>query len=325
MVDNEIVVDGQYKAIEPSKLDENKIANVLAGIKSKGTIALYQNEFQNYIEFCDLHNFSWADYTSFAKWRTELVNDARYLAVRTINKKLSAVRAVVAEAANHGHISQADAAAFKMVKGVSLRAEPTRQRPNRGRVRITPEKMEEMCNAPDTKTAEGLMHFALLMTMRFTGLRVSEVVNLRKSQISFYTDEESKNGWIVYVMGKNATEAQPIELGAKAKAAIDDWVYYRKNVLKIDCDYIFTASGGHFIATKPISAVRVWQVVQKYAKVVGLDGIKPHDFRRYVGTQLAAKEDMRAAQKQLRHKSISTTADNYVLDGIKVGIVDSVL
>ena len=59
----------------------------------------------------------------------------------------------------------------------------------------------------------------------------------------------------------------------------------------------------------PISEVTVWNIV------------KPHDFRRFVGTQLAAK-DIRKAQKALGHKSIEVTARHYVLDELEVGLTD---
>jgi integrase len=47
--------------------------------------------------------------------------------------------------------------------------------------------------------------------------------------------------------------------------------------------------------------------VQRYANAVGLEHVTPHDFRRFVGTQLA-KRDIRLAQNQLSHKRIETTA-----------------
>ena len=48
-------------------------------------------------------------------------------------------------------------------------------------------------------------------------------------------------------------------------------------------------------------------MVQQYAKRVGLDHIKPLDFRCFVGTQFA-KKDIRSAQKRPGHADISTTA-----------------
>ncbi|MCB0085597.1 MAG: tyrosine-type recombinase/integrase, partial [Caldilineaceae bacterium] len=67
-----------------------------------------------------------------------------------------------------------------------------------------------------------------------------------------------------------------------------------------------------------------WKIVHRYARQLGLDHIKPHDFRRYVGTQLAAT-DIRLAQNQLGHKRIETTAQNYVLDSVKVGVTDDLV
>jgi len=67
--------------------------------------------------------------------------------------------------------------------------------------------------------------------------------------------------------------------------------------------------------------VSAWEMVQRYARKVGLEHIKPHDFRRFVGTQLA-KKDIRLAQKQLGHADISTTAKSYVLDGPRLGVTD---
>jgi len=73
--------------------------------------------------------------------------------------------------------------------------------------------------------------------------------------------------------------------------------------------------------TQPMSTTAVWQAVQRYAAVVGLQHVKPHDFRRFVGTELA-KKDLRQAQKALGHKSIETTAKHYLLDDLEVGLTD---
>ncbi len=66
----------------------------------------------------------------------------------------------------------------------------------------------------------------------------------------------------------------------------------------------------------------VWRIVQGYADQVGLSYIKPHDFRRFVGTQLA-RSDIRKAQQALGHKRIDTTARHYVLDELEPGLTDN--
>jgi integrase len=64
-----------------------------------------------------------------------------------------------------------------------------------------------------------------------------------------------------------------------------------------------------------------WKGVQRYSDEVGLLDVKPHDFRRFVGTQLA-KTDIRKAQKALGHKRIDTTAAHYVLDELESNLTD---
>jgi len=49
--------------------------------------------------------------------------------------------------------------------------------------------------------------------------------------------------------------------------------------------------------------------------------VKPHDFRRFVCTELA-RRDIRLAQKALGHKRIETTARHYVLDELVGGLTD---
>jgi integrase len=55
--------------------------------------------------------------------------------------------------------------------------------------------------------------------------------------------------------------------------------------------------------------------------LANIDYWEPHDFRRFVGTQLA-KQNIRKAQKALGHKRIDTTAQHYVLDELEVGLTD---
>ncbi len=71
----------------------------------------------------------------------------------------------------------------------------------------------------------------------------------------------------------------------------------------------------------PLSTVNVWCTVQGYTDQIGLHYIKAHDFRRFVGTQLA-KRDIRKAQKALGHTRIDTTARHYVLDELEEGLTD---
>src|SRR5262249_20209619 len=140
------------------------------------------------------------------------------------------------------------------------------------------------------------------------------------------TDDEGRQGWLVYVLGKNMDKPEGRALGKWAKVAIATWLAARSQA-GIHSDYVFTGflgRGDSRATDKPITRQGAWQLVQGYADSLGLSHVKPHDFRRFVGTQLA-KKDIRLAQKQLGHKRIETTAQNYVLDGVRLGVTDDLV
>lgn len=128
------------------------------------------------------------------------------------------------------------------------------------------------------------------------------------------------------VLGKNMEKPEARPLGKVAKVAIDEWLQVRSG-LDVESDYIFTGFGGRGSrppSDRPINRVSAWEIVRHYAKALDLAHIKPHDFHRFVGTQLA-KKDIRLAQKQLGHKRIETTASHYVLDEAALGVTDNLL
>lgn len=302
-------------------------SSILAGTKSEATVLQYAADFAHYCRFA--RTFEMALHPStLARWRQHLFEQGyraadgtqRTYTVAAINRKLASIRSIMAEAAQQGYITHEQAEAFKQVKGLTLRANKERRKPH-ARTRIEAAEMEALCNLPDPTTGAGLMHRALLLTLRYSGARISDVVTLRQSQIHAHTNAEGRSGWVVEFMGKNETEPVSVELGPRAKEAIDRWLAYRRTHYGIDVDYVFTSFGGRGDrdpSDRPMRRVSAWETVKRYAKRLGLLHIKPHDFRRYVGTQLAAR-DIRLAQKQLRHKRIETTAQHYVLDDVQLG------
>ena len=126
------------------------------------------------------------------------------------------------------------------------------------------------------------------------------------------------------IMGKNETEAGKRPLSAEAHTLIQQWLTAR-SAAGVHSDHIFTGftgRGSRGPRTTPIATVSAWEIVQRYALAAGVPYVKPHDFRRFVGTRLA-REDIRLAQKALGHKRIETTAAHYVLDDLPLGKTDS--
>jgi integrase/recombinase XerD len=122
---------------------------------------------------------------------------------------------------------------------------------------------------------------------------------------------------LLLVRGKTDEEAREAPLSPEAYAAILAW-RERCPVSSSSLFLALTGRGDRWQA-HPITTVAVWQTVQQYAEQCQLSAIKPHDFRRFVGTQLA-RANIRQAQQVLGHKSIETTARHYDLNELEPGL-----
>ena len=298
--------------LEPAELVRGAAISpdLLAGQLAPSSIAKYRQDFAAFVAFAGGEGHT---PPALARWRAHLAEHTTY-SPHTINRMLSAVKRVMKEAAQQGYIGHDVAAAFARVEGVKPRALRGRLKRN-NRTRISPADMRRLCDAPDRGTPIGARDAALLATLASSGLRCDEAATLTIGQI-----EARGKGFIVAVQGKTDVEPRDAPLSVEAYKLIMAWLDLRP----IMTTHIFTSCAGR--GNRPndhaMSGTSVWRTVQRYARACGLSHIKPHDFRRFVGTQLAAT-DIRKAQKVLGHKNINTTAAHYVLDELEPGLTDT--
>ncbi len=284
---------------------------LLAGQLAPSSIAMYERDFRAYLHYAGSFDNAVRPAT-LARWRTHLASETE-MSPNTINRMLSAIKRLIKEAAVQGYLHYEVASEFSQIAGVKTVALKERTKDN-ARVRIEPEDMRRLCEAPDASTPIGLRDAALLATLAGSGLRVSELASLKFSHI-----RRQAGGYLITVRGKNDVEFRDAPLSSRAYAEIRAWVDERP----LPSDFVFTAFDGRGArpTARPLSAVAVWRIVRKYSIEAGLVDVKPHDFRRFVGTQLA-RIDIRKAQKALGHKRLETTARHYVLDDLEVGLTD---
>jgi integrase len=114
--------------------------------------------------------------------------------------------------------------------------------------------------------------------------------------------------------------ARQATLSREAHARIAAWLAQRP----VRSDYVFTRFGGRSwqarASAEPLSCA--WRLVQRYAQQVGLAGVKPQDFRRFVGCELTRRRGLRQAQRVLGHKRIETTAQQCVAQELEEGMTD---
>ena len=165
------------------------------------------------------------------------------------------------------------------------------------------EEVDRLLALPDLAVPLGLRDKAMLELLYSTGLRVSELVNLRVG------DLELKMG-CVRCLGKGNKE-RLIPVGRKAITAVENYLTAaRPRLLRLRpaagpvVPYLFlNRSGGK------ISRVGVWKILSAYGRRAGLRGrLTPHKLRHSFATHLLERgADLRSVQLMLGHADISTT------------------
>jgi integrase/recombinase XerD len=161
------------------------------------------------------------------------------------------------------------------------------------------EEIETIISQIDLSKPEGGRNKAILETMYSCGLRVSEVVNLKISQL--YLDVG-----FIRVIGKGDKE-RLVPVGRSAVKYIN--IY--KNKIRVHLmpspgneDILFLNNRG-----SKLSRVMIFLIIKQLVKKVGLKkNISPHTFRHSFATHLVeGGADLRAVQEMLGHESITTT------------------
>lgn len=158
--------------------------------------------------------------------------------------------------------------------------------------------VELLLSAPETSQALGFRDKAMLELIYATGLRVSELVNLKLSQVSF------RQG-LVRVTGKGDKE-RLVPIGDEAMDWLERYVgEIRSSILgSRQSDYLFVTRRGGAMTRHSF-----WHIIKRYAKKTGITKeLSPHTLRHAFATHLLNHgADLRVVQLLLGHSDLSTT------------------
>lgn len=160
------------------------------------------------------------------------------------------------------------------------------------------EEVNRIIQAPDPATCLGQRNRAILETLYSCGIRVSELIALRISNIY------EKEGFIM-VMGKGRKQRiVPIAESALNELRLFFAFRYELDVKPGHEDYVFLNRFG-----RKMSRIAVFNIVKQYCAEVGITKeISPHTFRHTFATHLLeGGANLRAIQMMLGHEQISTT------------------
>ena len=158
--------------------------------------------------------------------------------------------------------------------------------------------VDALLDQPDTSKPIGARDKAMLELLYATGLRVSELVRLRISDVNL------ERGFLI-VMGKGSKE-RAVPMGEVAISAIRRYLAHaRQALLKgADSDLLFISS-----KRRGITRQMFWERIKFYTGTAGLrKSVSPHTLRHSFATHLLDNgADLRAVQAMLGHSDISTT------------------
>jgi integrase/recombinase XerD len=159
---------------------------------------------------------------------------------------------------------------------------------------LSEEEMRLLLDAPDVSCKTGLRDKAMLELLYASGLRASEIVNLKIHEVDL-------NAGFLRCTGKGGKE-RIVPVGSHAIAAIDTYLDSRTDFA--GSEYLFVSNRG-----KPMSRVNFWKRIQHYARAAGLaKRAYPHLVRHSFATHLLSHgADLRVVQEMLGHTDISTT------------------
>jgi integrase/recombinase XerD len=160
-------------------------------------------------------------------------------------------------------------------------------------------EIESIIAAIDLSSAEGTRNKAILETLYSCGLRVSEVVNLKISQLHL------TQGFIQVIGKGNKERLVPIgESAIKYIIIYKDEVRSKGPVQKGEEDILFLNRRG-----KRLTRVMIFLIIKDLVNKAGITKvISPHTFRHSFATHLVeGGADLRAVQEMLGHESITTT------------------
>ncbi len=164
---------------------------------------------------------------------------------------------------------------------------------------LTIEEIDALIQAVDLSKKEGHRNRAIIETLYSCGLRVSELINLRFSDLFF---EEG----FVRVIGKGNKE-RLVPVSQQVQKEIDLYNYHirkHQEITKGHENIVFLNRRG-----SQLTRVMIFTIIKELAKTIGLKKtISPHTFRHSFATHLIeGGANLRAIQDMLGHESITTT------------------
>ena len=156
------------------------------------------------------------------------------------------------------------------------------------------DELEKILSIPDKTTLFGMRDLTILETFYSTGIRVSELTNIKLTDIDF-------SNRTIKILGKGNKERYVL-FGDVLKSYLKDYLSLRNEIAK--CDYLFINKYGNGLTDRGVRSI-IENILKKGAISYH---ISPHTLRHTFATHLLENgADLRVVQELLGHESLSST------------------
>ena len=254
---------------------------------SKNTLVSYEHDIKSFLVFLDhnkidLLSTQYSDISSFISMRF-----SKGISSRSNMRLISSLKKFFLYLLNHNFIKKNPTENIESPRNIKSLPHT-----------IDIDSVDKLLNAPNIKTRFGSRDKAMLEILYACGLRVSELVTLRLSQVAMESN-------FLRVMGKGKKE-RIIPINDYALSFLSAYLKdYRSSFINNSkTDSLFLSNRG-----KEMTRHSFWHILKKYATQVGIqEHLSPHTLRHAFATHMINNgADLRVVQLLLGHSDLSTT------------------
>ena len=254
---------------------------------SANTESSYRRDLSKFVKFLEsqgVNDFSETTTTSLQSYVLYL--EKNDFAAATVSRNIAAIKSLYHYLYKEGKVQEDISGMLKAPKIEKKLPEI-----------LTTEEVNRLLDQPKGASLKEIRDRAMLEVLYATGIRVSELINLKVSDV---------NVQVGYVIIRDAHKERVIPFGAPAKKALIEYIKNARNQLLSDAssDILFANCQG-----QAMSRQGFWKIVKYYAKKAGITSdITPHTLRHSFAVHLVENgADLRSVQEMLGHSDISTT------------------
>lgn len=267
----------------------NEFASYLRNDKhsSENTVLSYIRDLRGFSEFmriCGVNDAEKVNYTNVMSYVYELQSKKK--AGATVSRNIASIRAFYNYLIRQGEISDNPAANLELPKIEKKMPEI-----------LTLDKVEQLLEQPQGIDPKGIRDKAMLELLYATGIRVSELISLKVSDVNLPLE---------YIRCGGEKKSRIIPVGSQAKTALKKYIEKGRSrmILADDEQMLFVNCNG-----KPMTRQGFWKIIKSYAKKAGInEEITPHMLRHSFAAHLIENgADLKSVQEMLGHSDISST------------------